>query len=600
MKRYLAEVPFRKLTGTFLITGAVLTCGVYMAARSFLVRADAISSSPVFDEDIDWAPAALRRADERLSEGAALALASGQKEGEVLDRFGELEAQVDAFQSADMARRLGSLTAYPEVVAEMTALIADLRSKVEAPDRDALLYIRERVAALIPYLNDLVMQARAKEAEVRMERRGQIKENGNRAFIAIIAGWAVLLALGWIVILRLRADSIALAREKAAHEAVAEAERARHTFIGKVSHEINAPLQSIVTNIQLLEAQLVSQPSFDKTLSRLRTSLDQLRFQVNDLLDLSEIGSGELTLELEPVDVEAVARNVIAVQQLGADSKRISLQLKTENLRRVVTDGRRFSQILTNLVSNSIRYADAGVVSISLSLDALRTNVRLVVADNGCGFAPEVLAKLYQPFTQPQKRRGGTGLGLAIVKGLVEQLGGRIELESQPGQGSRFTIDIPVTEPNASERRLFLESLPPCAAATPANSDAMPSTGDETSPLVLLAESDEVIRETVCDLLKVNGIRCDSVGGAQEAIGRMSQREYGAILINAHLGMPGWISLARSAKKTVNRFAPLVGMATHTQAFDEPGAEIFDARVVAPVDAASLVKLVREQCARDD
>jgi len=227
------------------------------------------------------------------------------------------------------------------------------------------------------------------------------------------------------------------------------ADRLKSAFLATMSHELRTPLNSIIgfTGILLQELPGAINDEQRKQLGMVQTSARHLLALINDVLDISKIEAGQLEVTLEPFDVPELVQEVVCATQPLADVK--ALQLDVDVAERVGTmdsDRRRVSQILTNLLSNAIKFTEEGRVAISVTSDELE--ISFAVADTGIGIGSEDLEKLFVPFQQVDsgltRKYEGTGLGLSICRRLAEKLEGIIEVESTPGQGSTFTVTLPL------------------------------------------------------------------------------------------------------------------------------------------------------------
>jgi nitrogen-specific signal transduction histidine kinase len=396
-------------------------------------------------------------------------------------------------------------------------------------------------------------------------------------------------------------------------ELVRKAETVRNTYLASVSHEINSPLQAILTNVQLMESRLGDPEGIQRIVARLNASVSHLRGQVHDLLDVAEINSGKMRVKFGEVDLARLVTEVVAVQQSAAENKSLRLMLHTHNLQVVRSDGRRLTQILTNLVTNAIRYTEAGSIEVHASIkqaNPTQSVICLTVSDTGIGFAPEVLENLYQPFMPVMKHRAGSGLGLAIVKGLVDQLSGTIELKTKLGQGSSFMLKIPVTIVAGATSTAWLSSAPPEVPDAPdmadtsdivaqemldtqtASRDVEPhgATVGAAEPQrhLLFVEDDPDIQATMAEMLELLGYVCYPASSMQEGLKRLTERKYCAIVVDMELGDGTGLEVARAAKSTINQAAPLVVCTAYSDLLDQPGMDIFDARFRKPVDATAL------------
>jgi signal transduction histidine kinase len=228
-----------------------------------------------------------------------------------------------------------------------------------------------------------------------------------------------------------------------------EASQHKSQFLANMSHELRTPLNAILGYTELMADGAYGEPSEKMLgiLKRLEANGRHLLGLINDVLDLSKIEAGQLVLELSDYCIQDIAQTVRStLEPLAADKK---LAFKVELARELPPghgDGRRLTQVLINLVGNAIKFTDAG--EIAIKAEANNGSFHVSVRDTGPGITAADQAKLFQEFQQADnaitKKKGGTGLGLAISKRIIEMHGGRIWVESQPGQGSTFTFTLPV------------------------------------------------------------------------------------------------------------------------------------------------------------
>jgi len=228
-----------------------------------------------------------------------------------------------------------------------------------------------------------------------------------------------------------------------------EASQHKSQFLANMSHELRTPLNAILGYTELMADGAYGEPSEKMLgiLKRLEANGSHLLGLINDVLDLSKIEAGQLVLELTDYSVQDIAQTVRStLEPLAADKK---LAFKVEMAPELPPgrgDGRRLTQVLINLVGNAIKFTDAGEVAIKA--EANNGAFHVSVRDTGPGISAIDQAKLFQEFQQADnaitRKKGGTGLGLAISKRIIEMHGGRIWVESQPGQGSTFAFTLPV------------------------------------------------------------------------------------------------------------------------------------------------------------
>ena len=240
----------------------------------------------------------------------------------------------------------------------------------------------------------------------------------------------------------------ALARAKARAE---ELERLKSDFLTQMSHEIRTPLTAILGLADLLADDELAQSQQDKV-AQIQASGKLLLGIINDILDMSKIEAGQLITEELPFEIsELIAHLETFKAAITKPDVALSVRQPLGDVPTVIGDERRIEQVLTNLVGNAIKFTSQGSITVTLDiLDQTNTQVKLraAVTDTGPGIDADLLPKLFTPFVQADtgvsRRYGGTGLGLSISKQLVELMGGRIGVISEPGKGSTFWFELPL------------------------------------------------------------------------------------------------------------------------------------------------------------
>ena len=242
-------------------------------------------------------------------------------------------------------------------------------------------------------------------------------------------------------------DELTDARDRAEAASVAKSQ-----FLANMSHEIRTPLNGVLGMIQAIQMDELS-PSQRERVELVRASGEALLLIVNDILDLAKIEAGKAELEVAPFDVESLLDDAVGLFRAEAETKGLALVSRTapEAAGEWVGDRGRLRQVLTNLVSNALKFTPHGAVNVDARL--WEGGLRFVVRDTGIGIPLARQAELFQKFTQldgsSTRRYGGTGLGLAISRELVTLMGGTITVDSAEGQGARFQVDLPLTRPSA-------------------------------------------------------------------------------------------------------------------------------------------------------
>ncbi|MBF0514868.1 MAG: response regulator [Desulfovibrionaceae bacterium] len=323
----------------------------------------------------------------------------------------------------------------------------------------------------------------------------------------------------------------ARAQEMAAQAVMANA--AKSEFLAKMSHEIRTPMNAIMGMTELA-LQFAASPLQRDYLSTAMDSARNLLSIINDILDLSKIEARQLALT--PVDFDLAELMDLLLKSFGVLSERKGLSLRYEAgpdlPRYLLGDAVRLRQVLTNLLGNAVKFTESGGVTVSVS----RTKpprpdlegLRFVVADTGPGIRPDLTEMIFKPFAQgnlPAGRVEGTGLGLAIARSLVELMGGAIEVQSIPGNGSRFSFEV------------FLRQGDP-AKIGPAVSEGFACVG--MSFRVLVVDDNHVNLKVALALLRRLGHEPTAAHGGAQALSLLSSNEFDAVLMDLEMaGMDG-------------------------------------------------------------
>ncbi len=399
---------------------------------------------------------------------------------------------------------------------------------------------------------------------------------GNAIATAIGGGAMIILVL----FLTFVACDLFKKTNDAREEAVAHA-GVKTRFLSTMSHEIRTPLNAIVGGSELILGQNLS-PETEKFAAMISRASKHLLFVINGVLDFSRLEAMNDRVEVSPFELRPVLEGVMdmAASLPGAENLSLRLSISEEVPRALNGDFSRMTQILLNLIGNAIKATNDGSVELEVSFNAVNGHIVLVVSDTGCGIPASEQARIFKPFERVRGAAAiteGTGLGLSICRRLTANLGGTIDLHSEPGVGTTFTVKLPMSPASADLQPAFANASVEASAALH----------------LLVVEDMAANRMFIEGLLRKNGHVVQMAANGVEAVDAVKMWRFDAILMDVQMPEMDGIEATRIIRQMADPAGrtPIVGLT----AFVEPNqhelmmAAGMDTCLTKPVQSRALL-----------
>lgn len=375
-----------------------------------------------------------------------------------------------------------------------------------------------------------------------------------------------------------------------ARDAALEASRSKSRFLANMSHELRTPLNAIIGYAEMVaeDAEAIGEAVFVDDLLKIRKAGEHLLALINDVLDISKIEAGAVQLHLESFDVRTAVSGVVATIDPLAREKKNTLTVDYgEDLGTMRADLTKLRQTLLNLLSNACKFTDGGQVALGVRKveEEGQSMLRFEIRDTGIGIGAEQLGRLFRPFVQADasttRKYGGTGLGLAISQRFCQMMGGRIEVRSEPGKGSTFTVSLPRT----------VEEEDPGASSI-----LLPEPSNASRRRVLVVDDDPTIRDLLGRSLRKNGFAVDAAENGVRGLKAVRERRPDAIVLDVMMPeLDGWgvLTELKADPKTSHIPVVLLTIVDKSDVGFALGAVDF---LMKPVQIDRLTAVLRRHC----
>lgn len=394
------------------------------------------------------------------------------------------------------------------------------------------------------------------------------------------------------------------ALESALHLAE-QGNRAKNTFLANMSHDFRTPMNAITGFADIALANITDTACVEDCLRKILVSSGHLLDLVNDILDVSRIESGKLSVNAQPMTLDRFMNATYEFIEGVLSKKNITFNIDYSDLKHnhIIADRMRLSQIFTNLLNNAIKFTPSGgTITFTLTERARAPKgygrYQFKVADTGCGMSPEFLKRVFEPFARSEdtisQHTEGTGLGTTIVHSLVDLMGGSVDVTSELGKGTTFLVSLPL--------QLDPDVHMPVEKEANAHREAAPDTQENKSvhfagKRALIADDDELSREVLLRILQRYGFEVVEVGDGEAAISAMRTsmpRHFDVLLFDLRMPGIGGVEAARTIRALTREDAQNVPIfAVTAEAYEEILAEIADAgmtgRITKPLNVKELV-----------
>lgn len=418
-------------------------------------------------------------------------------------------------------------------------------------------------------LNDSIY-ATGMQLQVELEQNLQATISQNSLFtdktryygkMLSLVALASIVVLGSFIILRVLKQVILIKELEAAEKSAVKSARIKEQFLANMSHEIRTPINAVIGFTGLLNKTQL-EPEQKKYVGHIQQSSSNLLTIINDILDISKIQANKLRIVDKPFDLHETCKGLTSILQFKMEEKKLQFKLNIDPSvpQRLIGDGDRLNQILTNLLNNATKFTQQGEIELAIkTVKRLYNNVdiQFVVTDTGIGIPANKLDQIFERFEQVDtdmtRAYGGTGLGLSIVKSLVTQMNGKIDVKSEFGKGSSFIVTLPYKE-------MELTSIEASAGASEKSKNSKLAFDRFR---LLVAEDNQMNQMLLHHILDQWHVDYEMMDDGEKVIAKLKEEKFDLVLMDIQMPVMDGYTTARLIRDELKSNIPIIAMTAH-------------------------------------
>ncbi len=422
-----------------------------------------------------------------------------------------------------------------------------------------------------------------------------IADNGEQAqfwgfvMILLILGSETLMV--WYIITRIRNQNELILQLDSSEKKLRELSAVKETFVANISHEIRTPMNAIMGFTNILKTKN-RDPELNEFIEAMSKSGKNLLTIINDILDLSKIEAGMMSVQIAPVSIQSIAQSIQTLFREKVNDRRLQFRITVDNAIPgiIYGDPVRLTQILINIVGNAVKFTQKGSIALQITNKEITDNdvtLEFIVRDTGIGIPKEKLAKIFDRFIQVEdsniREYGGTGLGLAIVKELIELQNGHIEVESKVDKGTTFRFVIPFRRNQHLNDRLQQDNV-------------TFSNPDPFAVNILVVEDNQLNQTLIRHLLHEWKFSFKIAANGLEAIDLLQKEKFHLVLMDIQMPQMDGYTATLKIRNAYNIGIPIIAMTAHGSAGEREKCLKFgmNGYIAKPINGHELLRIITQ------